>query len=612
MKIPHRVLALWRWFFGDSVRAFGSVSLLLLAILAVGFVQDQLSPWCAYQAKYLRLVRSRPDSRELERRFQGGIQQIWLPDQGVADRCTTCHVALKESSLKDAAQPFRPHPPISHPLTEFGCVTCHRGQGAATTVAEAHSSTQGWDQPLLPAKYLEASCGQCHLAALPGTSRLNAGRLLLAQNGCAHCHVIKQPDGSTLLGTDNPPPLIHIAEKTTAEWIFAWIKDPQRYSTIATMPNFALSDGDAVDIAAFLISQSTPSEISLVAAAPFPKVHGPEAEQAGARIYAEALCASCHAAQNTLQNLAGQLQKPHLGPDLTRLGSKARPAWLEAWLTDPNAYNPATAMPRYRFNAQQASLLVIYFATKTDSNLLTGAHLAAANPQQIAHGRKLVVERGCAACHDINGVTRPEGFAPELSRVGSRPLEQIAFPAGVRRTLPDYLAAKIRNPRAYAPTLKMPQFKFTETQIEALTTALLALTDRAQTQSIAYRFPSPPPAPPLSKAAQTISDMRCFSCHPNKGVEGFIARDLSWEGSMVPREWLEDFLRNPTRCGARAYGAKPAQQEGFTTDNAPRLEQNPRAVPRQRSRRALRADGEWRNAPNQVGGHRPQRSACTP
>jgi cbb3-type cytochrome oxidase cytochrome c subunit len=557
VEVRPKLRALWQSFFGDSVRAFGSASLLLLALMAMAVVKYQFSPWRVYQTKYLQLARGRADAQELQRHFQPGIQQIWLPDQGVVDRCTTCHVALRETGLKDVEQPFRPHPPVSHPLTEFGCVTCHRGQGAATTVKEGHGNTPGWDQPLLPVKYLEASCGQCHLAALPGTPRLNVGRVLMAQNGCVRCHLVKQPDGTTMSATDNPPSLVHIAEKTTREWIYSWVKDPQRYSAVATMPNFGLSDNDAEDIAAFLISQSTPSAVSTAVAALSTKVHGPEAQQAGERIYGEALCASCHAVHNTLQNLAGQLQKPHLGPDLTRIGSKVKSSWLEAWLSDPTTYNPATVMPRYRFNAQQAGLLTAYFEAKTDPNLLARVHLAAAAPQQIDRGQRQVMERGCASCHEINGVKKPEGFAPELSRVGSKPLVEIAFAAGVPHTLPDYIADKIRNPRAFAPTLKMPRFRITEAQIDVLTTALLALTERAQTQSIAFRFVSTPPAKPLGKAAQTINDLRCFSCHPNKGQEGYVARDLTWEGSVVREDWLEDFLRNPTRCGSRAYGAHP-------------------------------------------------------
>ena len=42
--------------------------------------------------------------------------------------------------------------------------------------------------------------------------------------------------------TDDPPSLEHIADKTTREWIYAWLKDPQAYAVTATMPNFKLSE----------------------------------------------------------------------------------------------------------------------------------------------------------------------------------------------------------------------------------------------------------------------------------------------------------------------------------------------------------------------------------
>ena len=58
--------------------------------------------------------------------------------------------------------------------------------------------------------------------------------------------------------TDDPPSLSHIADKTTREWIYAWLKDPQAYAATSTMPNFKLSDDDARDISAFLIANSTP------------------------------------------------------------------------------------------------------------------------------------------------------------------------------------------------------------------------------------------------------------------------------------------------------------------------------------------------------------------
>jgi hypothetical protein len=126
--------------FGESARAFGSLSVVLLVVLAIVPAKDHFREWLHYQHEYQNLIRNRSDGVSLARRFQGDVQQIWLPELGVVDRCPTCHVGLKEASLAGVVtQPFRPHPPIPHSLTEFGCVMCHRGQGAATTVEEAQS-----------------------------------------------------------------------------------------------------------------------------------------------------------------------------------------------------------------------------------------------------------------------------------------------------------------------------------------------------------------------------------------------------------------------------------------------------------------------------------------
>ena len=179
--MKEKLTSLWQELFGDSVRAFGVVSLVFLASLAIAPAKNFFSEWRHYQHGYLRMVRNRSDANTLQRHFQGGIQQIWLPELGVVDRCTSCHVGLKEASLTDVPnQPFRAHPVIPHKLDQFGCTICHRGQGAATTLSEAHNSTLAWEQPILPAKYIESSCGECHRGPLPGTPQLNQGRNLLA------------------------------------------------------------------------------------------------------------------------------------------------------------------------------------------------------------------------------------------------------------------------------------------------------------------------------------------------------------------------------------------------------------------------------------------------
>ena len=541
MQSENKLRALWRTLFGDPIRAFGVVSVLFFISLAIAPAKNHFSEWRHYQKDYLRLIRTRGEAVTLQRHFQRGIQQIWLPELGVVDRCTTCHSGLKEASLVDVStQPFRPHPVIPHPSDRMGCVICHRGQGAATTVEEAHSSTLAWEQPILPARYIESSCGQCHRAPLTGTPQLNEGRRLLTRYGCVHCHTVKLPDGNTLKATDDPPSLSHIADKTTREWIFAWLKDPQAYAASASMPNFKLNDNDARDISAFLIANSTPMPGDTATVTAQKSAADPTA---GASLYGESFCASCHAVQNAAGNLVGG----DVGPELTRIGTKAKPEWLQAWIRNPRVYDPGTQMPHYRFTDSQVAVLTGFLQAKADPDLLANVHLDPATPEQIAHGKTLVTEYGCAACHEINGIKKPENFAPELTRVGSKPISQLIFLPEMHHTLPDYIVNKIKQPRAFGAGLKMPQYSFNPAQIGALTTALLAFTERAQSMPASLSVAAAPPSnyQPAGKAGQLMNDLACFSCHAINGRGGNMAPDLTWEGSSVQRKWLEDFLRNP-------------------------------------------------------------------
>jgi len=531
--------------FGDSTRTFGSLSVVLVLLLAIVPAKDHFREWLRYQKEYQSLIRNRSDAVSLARRFQGGVQQTWLPELGIADRCSTCHVGLKEASLAGATkQPFRPHPPIPHSPTEFGCVMCHRGQGAATTVEEAHRSANASEQPILPAHYIESSCGQCHERAITGTPQLNSGRAMLARYGCVRCHKVTSPEGFTMTATDDPPSLEHIAAKTTREWIFAWIRNPQAYAVTATMPNFQLSDEDARDISAFLVSQSTPYVSGADRKMPaVPAQDDTAALQSGSSVYGEAFCASCHA----MQNAAGLMVGGNVGPELTRVGSKVNSEWLADWLRNPSAYDADTAMPHYRFEEKDIGLVMGFLGSKTDPDFLSGVHLGAATPAQVAHGRVLINERGCAACHEINGIAHADNFAPELTAVGSLTLGKIVFAPGIAHTLPDYISAKIRKPRSFGNALKMPQFTLSDMQVDALVTALLAQTNRAKTLPAALRIPAALPSTykPAGLAGRLMNDLRCFSCHMVDGRGGDMAPELTWEGSSVQRSWLVNFLKNP-------------------------------------------------------------------
>ena len=156
---------------------FAVTSVAFVAVLAVSPVKDYFREWKRYSKDYLQYAQSRPDTKRLLADFHPGIDQIWIPEMKVVDRCTTCHQGITQAGLLDSSvpQPFRAHPLMPHRPREWGCVICHRGQGAATEVSEAHETTLAWEQPLLPTSYIQASCGVCHGEDLPETPKLNRG-----------------------------------------------------------------------------------------------------------------------------------------------------------------------------------------------------------------------------------------------------------------------------------------------------------------------------------------------------------------------------------------------------------------------------------------------------
>ena len=546
--------------FGDGARAFGVLSVALLVCLAIAPAKDHFREWRRYQRQYLRFIRTRGDAATLQRRYQGGMQQIWIPELGVVDRCGACHVALKEATLRDVTtQPFRPHPVVPHPMTEFGCVMCHRGQGAATDIREAHRSTAAWEQPVLPARYLESGCGQCHWDSLAGTPQLNLGRKMLTRYGCVSCHSIKPPGQGRLQSTNPAPPLSHIGAKTSREWIFAWLKDPQSYAVTATMPNFQLSDADARDISAFLMSQSTAYAGSPASEHVHPRTETSSADpQAGASLYGESFCASCHATVNA----AGLVVGGNVGPELTRIGSKVEPEWLINWLRGPRSYDPRTRMPRYRFDQKQLDLLAGFLQAKTDPDLLAKVSLTPASRTEIAHGQALVTELGCASCHEINGIGRTDSFAPDLTLVGSQSLAKILFAEGVPHTLPDYLRAKISRPRSFGKAMKMPQYTFPPAQVDALVTALLAQSDRGQSLPAGLRVAAKPESDyrPAGKAGQLMDDMNCFSCHAINGRGGRHGSGSDLGGQLCPEKVAGQLPEKSKHVAARPDPANAALQ----------------------------------------------------
>src|SRR3989338_1736311 len=92
---------------------------------------------------------------------------------------------------------------------------------------------------------------------MPNGSDSKKGEEIVASVGCLACHNLKpqdekEPTTRQSLRREQGPELIGLGTKTSKEWLYNWLKDPNRYHPETRMPNLRLSDQEAADAAAYL------------------------------------------------------------------------------------------------------------------------------------------------------------------------------------------------------------------------------------------------------------------------------------------------------------------------------------------------------------------------
>jgi mono/diheme cytochrome c family protein len=541
--------------------AFSVSSVAFLIVMAVSPVGDLLREWKHYERAYVRFAQTRPDTKRLLADFEPTINQIWIPEMGVVDRCTTCHQGITQPSLADASvpQPFRAHPMVPHNIQAWGCVVCHRGQGPATEVAEAHETTLAWEQPMLPAHFIQGACGACHHDDLPETPRLDRGRQLIVRFNCTGCHRLQNIDRPDMLGPD----LTNVGTKVSREWIYKWLKEPRTITDAdgnivvdgvaqnPRMPKFRLTESELRALSAFLSTQRarpiTPYKFDPRVVAAWSKK--PDLVDQGELRFREMFCSDCHALAVTRAGET-ELIGGDIGPELTKVGSKVKPEWLVAWLRDPQSYLPHSKMPRYNWSDQDLYQITQYIQTNlTDPDLLSDVpHLGAPTDDEIRLGRRLFTGKGCAGCHLIEGIGTQKDFGPDLSALGAKNASELSFgESKIPQNLISYIKAKLTNPLSVNPAARMPQFSLSPADLDAVTTALLSMTGTPATSGM-QKLIVPRPEPefhPAGEFGKLYARYKCYDCHQFNGYGGTLAPDLSFEGSRAQHKWLIQFLKNP-------------------------------------------------------------------
>jgi mono/diheme cytochrome c family protein len=519
---------------GNLSKYFAVASVALLIVLAVSPMKDFFREWKGYQYTYNRLVATLP---QRVKPAEIGIKQIWVQKLDRVDRCETCHLGLKESALRNAKEPFMTHPRIHHDIEEFGCTECHGGQGVATEYKESVGDVKFWDQPMLAASFIESSCGKCHKEQnVPEAPVLNEGRKLIAESNCVGCHKIAGYQKQWV------PSLDGIGSKVNRNWLYLWLKNPQKYFAGTKMPNFFLSDSDANNLADFLMSfTATPASMPLESLPTRLKI--PSESQsgklidAGSTTFGEARCISCH----LIHGKGG-----YVATELGKVASKANEQWLYNYIKNPRELMPGVSMPRYRFTENQLVGVVAYMESDFVDYDAPQMPPHTPDPAYYEKGLALFKKFNCGGCHQLQGVTGSSEMGPDLTFIGSKNTYEIDFgKTKIAQTLPSYLKTKILNPRVFAATAKMPKFGFSDEQATAVTVALLSNTSEKIPEEYMVR---PKPVGhfiPQGPFGQLVKDLACQSCHIMNGTGRLVATDLSMEASQAQPQWIKAYFKVP-------------------------------------------------------------------
>lgn len=534
--------------------------------------QGELKKWQTAEKKYYEPLDKLEKKMQAIRERGLDIKQVVVDDLGhggavvwgTVDRCESCHVAISRAGFENEKQPFATHPFREeifgkHPPEQFGCTTCHGGQGRATQIEGkpleegdfAHGFVHHWDPPLLRKEFVEASCNKCHQDQwkLDHAPVAMKGKKLFWDLGCTGCHAIKGFESAPKVA----PSLMKVADKVQPEWLLAWIKNPKDYLPHTKMPKPPLDidePGQSEKVAAYILQQSETYNF------PFGKYPGGNAEN-GKKVFETVGCYGCHTLADKGTGLA---------PALDKIASKTSADWIYNWIQDPKSYNPDTRMPSLRLSSQEAADITAFLTQNGQPQTKDEAlEQRLKDPENSKKGFLLISQYGCYGCHNIKGFEDASKLSVELTAFGRKDIAELDFgDTKIPRTWEDWAAGKLKDPRMYLTertSSRMPNFGLSDEDIHALVVFLKGL----KKEEVPVRFQiskTNPHQKEIDDGRRLVERLNCKGCHLIEGegrlIENVIGADksppnLMGIGARVRPGWMFAFLKDPSSVRIRPW-----------------------------------------------------------
>ncbi|MDD5301953.1 MAG: c-type cytochrome [Elusimicrobia bacterium] len=199
----------------------------------------------------------------------------------------------------------------------------------------------------------------------------------------------------------------------------------------------------------------------------------PTGPGAGKAYFAMAGCVNCHKVGD---------EGSAVGPDLTFVGFRHSPEWLELFIKDPQAWKKDTLMPNKRMTEEALKALVAYLKELKGQDWPKGGRpwdAPSLIKDPVARGRVIFNRAGCAGCHGADGLggypnnNVKGGLIPPVNKAADG-FTKAELIAKIKKGVPRSQKADEKGP---APMIRMPAWGETldDAELDAVASYLLSL-----------------------------------------------------------------------------------------------------------------------------------------
>lgn len=376
----------------------------------------------------------------------------------------------------------------------------------------------------------------------PGNGSVENGKALTLQIGCTGCHSVDKVDWASLAKTPGlregagfGPNLNKVGTKVNQDWLYDWLINPKHYYADSKMPSLRLSEQEATDITAYLMTlkksdKLTFKPVEMAALKDANNIAG------GEKMVKMLGCYGCHNVREDINKLTNVSVSLVEEADKTThefdFGNTIRgdhynightwEGWVKGKVRDPRQYSTnriPLMMPNFGLNETEVEAIAVAIKGWTKHKVTQSyqAHYDAVTANYDA-GQYFVRDNNCIGCHQIEDY-KGAYIHTQISEAANRP--PLLTHEG-NKVQEDWLLKFLNNPKlegyGIRPWLKvrMPSFGHSDDEWGYAIRYFLAIKKKNVNIENYKNVPSSSEKIAMGKAL--FEKFQCVSCHYLSGT----------------------------------------------------------------------------------------------